>query len=467
LVPGFVDAHCHILAYAESLVSLDLSPGAQVHSISDIQREVRDFCTNKPPGTWVRGKGYDEFHVAENRHPDRWDLDAAAPLHPVKLTHRSGHAHVLNSIALNLAGITGETGDPAEGLIDRDLETGEPTGILYGMSGYLAERIPSLDDAEVKQGVVLADEKLLSCGITSVQDASHANNRGRWRQFEAWKAQGIFRPRITAMMGMKYFSESGQEPWVSPIGAIELRPGGVKIIADRVTGSLVPSPVELNDQVAAIHEAKLQAVIHAVEAPVIAAACDAVEAALKLLPRRDHRHRVEHCSVCPPPLLRRLLSLGITVVTQPSFIFFSGDRYLKTVATDELEHLYPTGSMARSGLPVGFSSDFPIADPNPLTGIQAAVTRLARSGASIHPEQGISVIEALHLYTLGAAAANFEEEIKGSISPGKLADLVLLSENPSIVDAKQIKDIGVEMTVIGGRIVWQKSLHCQGAELRG
>jgi predicted amidohydrolase YtcJ len=212
----------------------------------------------------------------------------------------------------------------------------------------------------------------------------------------------------------------------------------------------------LKEKVAAVHDAGRQAVIHAVEPPVIEAACDAIEHAQRLNPRPDPRHRVEHCSVCPPPLLKRLVSLGITAVTQPSFLYYSGDRYRETVPPDDLEHLYPIGSMVQCGLPVGFSSDFPIASPDPLIGIHAAVTRASESGATIHPEQGIGVREALRLYTLGAAAANFEEGIKGSIVSGKLADLVLLSEDPLAICADHIKDIRVEMTILGGSIVWER-----------
>lgn len=454
LAPGFVDAHCHVHAYAESLVSLNLSPAGPVYSIATLQHKIRRFCQDCPPGTWIRGKGYDEFYLAEQRHPNRWDLDAASPLHPVKLTHRSGHAHVLNSLALKHIGITAETGDPPGGLIGRDLESGEPTGILYGMGGYLAERVPPLDNAEMERGAALANCKLLSYGITSAQDASFANDLNRWRQFVAWKTRGILQPRLTMMVGLRGFEELKPARYRSDIGEVHLKLGGVKIIADRVSGSLHPSRETLNERISAIHAAGRQAIIHAVEEPEITAACDAIEHALNQYPRQDPRHRIEHCSVCPPSLVRRLGKLGIAVVTQPCFIYYSGDRYMRSVHQNELKNLYPIASMLKNGLLAGSSSDFPIADPNPLVGICAAVTRGAEGGGRILPRQGISALDALRMYTLGAAAANFEEGIKGSISPGKLADLVLLSEDPLKVDADRIKDIRVVMTVLGGQIVW-------------
>ena len=200
---------------------------------------------------------------------------------------------------------------------------------------------------------------------------------------------------------------------------LDFRSGGVKILLGRVSGTLHPGREELNESVAAIHASGLQAVIHAIEEPEIEAACDAIACALRRHPRPDHRHRIEHCSVCPPNLLRRIADLGITIVTQPAFIHLSGDRYLKTVSRDQRAHLYAIGSMIGCGLRVGFSSDCPISDVNPMVGIQAAVTRMTEDGTVLLPQERVSVSDALLAYTLDAAAANFEDGIKGSITRGK------------------------------------------------
>jgi predicted amidohydrolase YtcJ len=451
LIPGFVDGHCHVQAFAESLVSLDLSPRAKVSSIQDIQDRIRDCSSKLPAGHWIRGKSYNEFYLAEKRHPNRWDLDAAAPFHPVKLTHRSGHAHVLSSLALELAGIGEETGDPPEGLIDRDPNTGLPTGILLGFGGYLAGKIPPLDSIEMERGVASASQKLLSYGVTSVQDASFANGPEQWRRFEHWKTLGIFRPRITMMTGFNTFSRGAHKSCFTPLNPSDLRLGSVKVIADEVTGSLRPSQEELNEEVAAIHAAGSQVAIHAIEETVIEAAANAIEFSLRKIPRQDHRHRIEHCSICPPNLLRRLAGLGVAIVTQPSFIYCSGDRYLETVPRDQQEHLYPFGAMLEHGLLVGAGSDSPIVDPNPWVSIYAAVTRRSESGSAL-AQQRTRVFDAIRMHTAMAAAAGFEEGIKGSLSPGKFADIVMLSENPLAVDAEQLKDVQVMMTVLGGSI---------------
>ncbi len=360
----------------------------------------------------------------------------------------------MNSLALAQVGIEEETGDPPGGLIDRDVQTGKLTGILYGMSSYLARKIPLLDKGEMMRGMALANEKLLSHGITSVQDASSTNDRQQWEQFVALKSRDILQPRLTMMMGLKGFAESRQGSFRSPLEDIDLRLGGAKIIVDQVSGSLHPDQEELDERVLEIHEAGYQVAIHAVETPVIEAAYSAIAHALKRIRRQDHRHRIEHCSVCPPALLRKLAGLGVTIVTQPSFIYYSGDRYLKTVPGDQIEDLYAIDSMLSEGLSVGLSSDFPISDPNPMVGVCAAVTRLSEENRSVQLQQRIGLADALKMYTLGAAEAGFEEKIKGSITPGKVADLIMLDEDPFSVPSDSVKDIQVLMTMIGGRIVW-------------
>jgi predicted amidohydrolase YtcJ len=453
LLPGFIDAHCHIHAFAEALVSLNLSPRNSIQSISDIQQRIREATCRQPPGTWVRGKGYHEFYLDEKRHPNRWDLDAAAPMHPVKLSHRSGQAHVLNSLALARAGIKPETADPPGGLIDRGLETGLPTGILFGMGEFLAGRIPAVEDAALEQGLGMANTRLLSYGITSIQDATSTNGMKQWNRFRSWKSRNLLNPRVTMMMGCDGFEEWKRNRFGSDANS-DLRVGCVKILVNQVTGSLQPCQEELNARILAVDEAGLRAAIHAIEEPEIEAACNAIEYSRRRRGRSDCSHRLEHCSVCPPRLAKRIAALGVTVVTQPSFLYFSGDRYLETVPDSQKPHLYPIGSMLRSGVRAGFGSDFPIADANPLTGIYAAVTRSTEGGNSVLPGEGIPASDALRLYTLDAAAAVFEDSIKGSLTPGKLADLVLLEEDPREIDPNGIKDIRVRLTMLDGRIAW-------------
>ena len=456
VLPGFIDAHFHLLAFAESLLTLNLGPRNQVHSISDIQVKIRNESQKLPAGTWIRGRGYNDFSLAEKRHPTRWDLDEATSTHPVKLTHRSCGAHVLNSLALTLVGISKETGDPPEGLIDRDLETGEPTGLLYNMGDELAKRIPSLDDGQMEHGIRLADQRLCSLGITSIHDVSSRNNAERWGLFQKWKKQGIIKSRIRMILGWEGFNDYLKYPFSSSLDEDQLHPGGVKIIVHETTGTLSPDQEELNEKVLCIHRAGFQAVLHAIDQNTIEAACDAIEYALKHLSRPDHRHRIEHCSVCPSSLAKRIADLGITVVTQPPFIYYNGSRYLKTVCDPHLSHLYPIGTLVNEGVNVAGSSDCPIVPPNPMIGIYAAASRKTDLDEVILAKEKILPRKALWMYTGEAARAGFDELEKGSIAPGKLADLVVLSADPTSVPIDEIKEIEVEMTIVNGEIVWEK-----------
>jgi predicted amidohydrolase YtcJ len=326
---------------------------------------------------------------------------------------------------------------------------------LYGMGAYLSRKIPPMEETEIERGLAQVNEKLLSCGITSVQDASATNDRKRWMRFEEIKARGAFKPRLVLMLGRKGFEELRQNAFISSCDKADMKPGGIKIMVGQITGDLNPSQDELNGQITAIHEAGFQAVIHAVEEPEIEAACNAIAYALQRYPKPDHRHRIEHCSVCSPSLIHKIAALGIAIVTQPAFIYYHGDRYMAQVPGDRWPHLYAMRSFLRNGLMVGSGSDFPVADPNPLASIGAAVTRRTQGGETVFANQSITVSEALIAHTLGAAAAGFEDGYKGSVSLGKVADLVVLSEDPFAVDPDQIKNIQVRRTILDGTVVWE------------
>jgi predicted amidohydrolase YtcJ len=456
VLPGFIDAHLHLRAFAESCVSLDLSWRQGIKSIKDIKGAIKNRCKENPPGTWIRGRGYNEFYLIEKRHPTRWDLDQVSPDHPIKLTHRSGHAHMLNSLALSLIGISAETGDPPEGLIDRDVTTGEPTGLLFEMGEFLSERIPLLDNRDLLRGLEIANQKLLSLGITSVQDASYLNDRERWEEISSWKKENIFRPRISFMLGQKKFEQIGKTVFPRCFPEPQLRISGIKVILDETTGQLHPSQAELNEMVLKIHQAGFQVAIHAIEEHAVESAYSAIKYALDKIPGSDHRHRIEHCSVCSPALSKRIAALGIMVVTQPSFIFYNGDRYIETVPIQQLEKLYPIGSLFRSGIHVAGSSDCPIVPPDPLIGVYSAACRKSETGKTIGEGEKINPLDGLRMYTANAARASFEEGLKGMITPGKLADLVVLNGDPSTAPIDEIKDMKVEMTILNGDVVWER-----------
>lgn len=455
VVPGFNDAHCHIISFIRKLLSLDLSPSS-VHSIADIKSVIHSSAQNTPPGKWLFGTDYNEFYLAERRCPTRWDIDEVAPNHPVVLSHRSLHACVLNSRALTLAGITMETPEPPGGLIDRDLATGEPNGILFNMLGYIRDKvIPTLSEEELTRGIALADKSYLSYGITSLQEATVSNDYSRWQTLRRFKEAGKLRSRVYMMVGPQAQNRFQKEGMVSGSGDSHLRLGGVKVMLNETTGQLQPSQPELNQQALNSHQSGFQLAFHAIEPNTVDAAITAMEYAESQLPGGERRHRIEHCSECPPSLLKRLSQLKVVVVTQPPFLYYSGERYLATLSAERLRWLYRIKSLLDGGLVVAGSSDSPVVPNNPLAGVYAAVTRKAESGQPLLPQEAIPISRALTMYTVNAAYASFEEGIKGSIALGRLADMVVLSDDPTRVTPEQIKDIRVEMTIIGGEVVWE------------
>jgi len=455
VVPGFNDAHCHIFSFIRKLGSLDLSPSS-VGSIADIKAAIRRRAQSLPPGKWLTGTDYNEFYLAEKRHPHRWDLDEAAPNHPVVLAHRSLHACVLNSRALSLAGITRETPEPPGGLIDRDLDTGEPSGLLFEMLGYIREKVlPPLSEGELAEGIASANRHYLSMGITSLQEATASNDWARWQILKRFKDSGKLASRVSMVFGFEALPQFQQAGLTLGSGGNQLRLGGVKVLLNEARGQLQPPQPELNRQALGVHRAGFQLAIHCVEPGTVEAAIAALEYIASQSPLAGRRHRLEHCSECPPQLLERLSKLEAMVVTQPSFLYYSGERYLATLPPNRQRWLYRIKSLLDGGLLVAGSSDSPVAPDNPLVGIYAAVTRQAESGQQLLLQEAISAQQALAMYTINAAYASFEENTKGSIAPGKLADMVVLSADPLTSPPEQLKDIRVEMTIIDGKVVWE------------
>jgi hypothetical protein len=459
LAPGFVDGHLHLLAYAASLMGVDCGPRA-VDSIPGIQDALRTRASESSPGTWVRGWGYDELALTEGRHPTRADLDAAASAHPIKLTHRSGHACVLNSRAMELLGIGPETPEPRGGTIDRDVATGELTGYFLEMEGELESKgVPSLTSEELERGLSRAVDKLLAFGITSLHEATPTRAMEQWEMLETAKLRGSLPIGVVKMFGpgdLDELARRGLGPDSEPVRG--LRTGAIKFMLNETGPRVLPAQEELRDQVAAAHRAGYQAAFHTVEEHGLRAVLDAVSFlhGVGLDGVAARRHRIEHCGICPPELVRRIRDLGLTVVTQPIFIAEHGDRYLAQIEPERHGWLYRCASLRRAGVPVAFGSDAPVAPLDPWAGIAAAVTRRSRSGAFLAPEEAVPIEEALAMYTGGGAFAALGESAIGRIAPGYAADFVLLSADPLGVDADALGTIRVEKTIVGGEIVWER-----------
>ena len=454
VVPGFIDAHTHFLAYASSLRSVDCSPRA-VKSIGGIVAALSQRACATPTGKWVRGTGYEEFHLQESRHPVSEDLDRATTDHPVRLSHRSGHASVLNSYGMRLANITIETAEPGSGVIDRDTQTGRPTGLFLDLEQWLNQRLEGKDVADsLDEAVHEASQRFHSMGITSFQDASPSNSLDRWRLFKRLRSEGKLDCMVSMMVGHQNLQEMFDAGLKFGSADEGMDVGHGKIMLSRVAGSLNPSKEELIDIVQTASGLGFPVAIHAVEKEEVEAAVETLESLARRDPESTLVHRIEHCSIAPPELQNRLAQLNAMVVTQPGFLYHSGERYLRKVAGDDIPWLYPVRSLRDRGIRVAASSDAPVASPHPMTAIYSAVTRRAANGEAVAPDQGISVLEALKMYTVDAAYALGQWSVKGTLSPGKLADLVILSNDPTQVSPESIREIEVEATIIGGRLMW-------------
>lgn len=443
VIPAFIDAHCHLLAFAASFLAVDCSPAA-ARSIADIQMLLRARAATTAGG-WIRGMGYDETALAEGRHPTRHDLDAAVPHRPVRLKHRSGHASVLNSAALATAGIDIGTEEPPGGFIDRDVHTGEPTGLLLEMEEVVDRVTPPLPYEELASAVSEAGRRFLAAGVTAIQDATHTNGPEAWDLFARLLAEGRLPLHVTLMEGIEHLGQMPAEP------VDGLRRGAVKIVVRELGDELHPEEPALTAMVVRAHAAGRQVAIHAVGERAVLAAVAALEKALAAAPRPDHRHRIEHCSLLPEGAARRLARLGVAVVTQPAFLYHSGDRYLAQLAPAEIERLYAVRSLAKAGVPVALSSDAPVTPPAPLIAVAAASQRRSCSRRAITPTEAIGRGEAIAMHTAVAAWVGFADHERGMLRPGLAADFLVLSGDP------REGDVQVQETWLRGRRMWPET----------
>jgi len=236
-------------------------------------------------------------------------------------------------------------------------------------------------------------------------------------------------------------------------GSLEL--GAVKIVIKELGEEIYPEEDALAEMVAQAHAQGWQVSIHAVEERAVAAAAVALSRALAQLPRQNQRHRIEHCGVCPPPLVERIATAGLMVVTQPSFLYYNGDRYLRQVPSQRQPYLYPLRSLLGAGVRLAAGSDCPVVGPEVVIGLYGAVARRSKGGQPIGREESISLEEALSLYTTAAAYAFFAEGERGSIAPARLADLVVLSGDPTTCPPGELVTLRPQMTIVGGQVAWR------------
>jgi predicted amidohydrolase YtcJ len=470
VVPGFNDAHLHPLLLPPDSVSL-----ARATQVDEVVAVLRERARAAPAAHWVVGYDYDDTVLG--RHLDRSDLDRVSTERPVLAWHASLHIMAVNSAALEAAGIGPETLDPREGFFFRD-DQGRPTGLISERSALEAlvtqeQPTPLVNDLDsALAGLEVFYRQALSLGITSMTDALvppelalaywlSSPDRGGVRvnlMLDAEKLQAakwmlrlndvvawfgwhpLDNPWLRARTVKLYHGLSLSGRTARLYEAYADRPGYFGLEPQR-------PQAELNELVAEIHEAGFQVGVHANGDYEIDMVLDAIEQAVGD-GDRQHRHRIEHGSVVNAKILSRMRDLGV-VYAPHSYVYEKGPM-LEAYGEQRWAWMFANASSFEHGIPNAANSDFPVSDLNPMLRIQSLVTRRSRWGTVYGPSQRLSVEQALHAYTMGSAYASFEEDEKGSITPGKLADFVILSHDPRAVLPESISTIVVEQTFVAG-----------------
>lgn len=474
VVPGFIDAHGHFPGEGvwEVVVDLRSPPMAAVEDIHGLVQRLGSRADATPEGEWVVGMGYDDTLLIEGRHPTRRDLDRASTRHPIAILHVSGHLAVLNTAALAEVGIDRNTPDPAGGVIRRNRK-GRPNGVLEEEAMHPIEKLvlsPSpLDSLRIVRS---ASERYLSVGVTTAQNGFAPKFQ---IQAFAWLGRLGLLPLRLVMWPDPDVADAvlaGEFTLPTP-DPDRVRMGAVKIVADGsiqgYTGYLsepyhVPpgddpeyrgyprvAREDLVEQVARYHAAGMQVAVHGNGDASIDDILDAFEEAQRRHPREDARPVVIHAQMARPDQLERMAALGVI----PSFFslhtFYWGDRHRTIFMGEErASRMSPAASADALGIRFTIHCDAPVVPMEPLRLIGAAVTRQTRSEAVVGPDERIPVARALRAVTIDAARQHFEEGTKGSLEVGKLADLVILSDDPRTVDPTKIAKIRVLETIVGG-----------------
>lgn len=474
VLPGFIDTHFHLLNFGLTLKTLNLE---KAKSIDEILSLLKVRVQRTPDGAWAMGRGWNENKLSEKRLLTRWDLDKVSPNNPVYLHHYTCHSCVVNSRGLDVAKINSTTKPPPGGWIEKNPKTGEPTGLLRSNARFLVpvglnEFRPRPNYGALVEAVKLGAQEAVKAGLTSIHalDADH-NEILICQKL----ASNMDLPlRVTLAPKVELLNSLLKAGVSSGLGNEWVKIGPIKIFSD---GSLIahtsamlqpfngePNNVgllrdkrKLTEQVIKANRAGMQLAIHATGDRAIGAVLDAYEKALIDTPCSDHRHRIEHGSVLSESLISRIKRLQVVISTQPEIVTKFGDGFESTLGPERMKYAYPYKSLIESGVVVSGSSDCPLTFCSPLKGIEAAITRVSENtGKIISAEERVSLDEAVSMYTTNAAYVGFDEKLKGTIEKDKLADLVVLQHDPWSVPVEKLGKIEVEMTIVGGKIVYRK-----------
>lgn len=480
VMPGFIDAHIHVGMYGlldHGIIDLNY-PAAK--SIQEIQDLIRADAAKKKPGEWIKLQGYDHNKLAEKRHPTKEELDEAAPNHPVQLTRCCAHMGVYNTLALKMAGV--ERADqfaPGEVVLN-------PDGTLHGLLKETAHMSTStkveFSHQELVEGYANASKILLALGVTTAHDA------GAWGTISTRAMQdaclsGEAKVRINMMVFDMFGKESGKDyirdfirtGMFTGCGGEHYKLGPVKIMLDGSSsgpssaviegyshdpdnhGIQVWTQEEADEIILEAHRAGFQVTAHAVGDKAVTIIVNAIEKALAQFPRADCRHRIEHCGLTNPELIARIAKLGIVPISNPSFITINGTDYNRYYG-DRVRYMFPLKSYLDAGVITAIGSDSPVTHPDPMNSLYGALNRKDRkTGDDVGENQKVEVLQIVRMMTYNGAYASFEEKLKGSLEPGKLADVVILTEDLLTYPPEDVQQVAVRATFLDGELVYEKT----------
>ena len=475
LMPGFIDAHTHFVSGGMSLANVNL---VGAFTMAEMQRRVAEKVETTPDSNWVVGRGWDHTkRTDEVAWPTKEEIDAVAPEHPVYLARVDGHVGWANSRALALAGITKDSPDPYGGQIMRD-EHGEPTGILLETAKNLVQNIlPEPDRAARERGLKLALEEAARFGVTSIHDNAPAEDLAMFRDF---RDRGDLTVRVNGLVrGWEVYT-----PFLEPMIAIGARTGtgddwiklgALKISLDGTLGSRTAAMLEpysddpgntgvfritqeeLDPIVEQAHKHHIQVALHAIGDAACRMALDSFERAMGIYEWNDHRHRIEHEQVITREDMLRFPKLGIVASLQPCHAVTDLAWVESRVGPERVKGAYAWRSFVDCGTQICLGTDWPVETLDPRVGLYESVTRQDLNGnppGGRWPEEALTIGEALKGYTLDAAFVEFAEDRKGSIAPGKLADFVILADDPTAIEPARLLELEVLATIVEARTVY-------------
>jgi predicted amidohydrolase YtcJ len=472
VLPGFNDAHLHFASGGLYLLGIDLRPARDEKEFVSI---LKEYIKKLPKGEWVTGGNWDHENWPSKKHPGKELIDAATPDYPILLQRLDGHMALANSLALKLAGISRDTPNPQGGEIVKDKKTGEPSGILRDEAiGLVAAVIPPLSRARREQAIRAAIRHAQELGVTSVQDNS---SREDLEIYQELLSKGELGLRVNAWRDSSCIADFSRIGIGADFGGPSLRLGVIKIFVDgsmgagtalffepyaddpQTCGLPIYKESELNALVLAIDKAGLQIAAHAIGDKANAWILNALELARQENGARDSRHRVEHSQVVRPEDVVRFREMAVIASIQPSHCI-DDMRWAEKRIGSRVNDAYRFASFLKSGVRLAFGTDWDVEPLDPRLGIYAAVSRELPAGGPVggwFPDEKLSMADAIEAYTLGSAYAEFQEKEKGSIAPGKWADLAVMEENLFQIPKKAILKAAVTMTILAGKIIYKKN----------